>query len=225
MTNALVLGATGLCGSGFLKYAIAAPQLKKVFTITRSPIQESDSKLNSIVDKDSSNWSNIISGLDENIDVLFTALATTRAVGGTGYQYKIDHDLNVELAKAAREKGCSTIVIVTAHGAHADSRFFYTKMKGEIERDISDLGFNRTIILRPGILLGERHERLKGFGNGLAVKLGSLLYRTRLQSLGYPINGAEVGKVGVHLALQENTAAKKVEIVKADELLQLAASI
>jgi len=31
-------------------------------------------------------------------------------------------------------------------------------MKGELERDVKSLGFDHTIILRPGLLVGERSE-------------------------------------------------------------------
>ena len=96
------------------------------------------------------------------------------------------------------------------------------RMKGEIERDILALDFDHTIILRPGILLGDRDKGInhKGFGNGTAMCIGGWLYRSRVQRLvGYPVYGDEVGKVGVHLALREN--AKKVQIVESKEILDI----
>ena len=36
----------------------------------------------------------------------------------------------------------------------------YLKMKGEIEEHVKELGFERTIILRPGLLVGNRTESL-----------------------------------------------------------------
>ena len=228
--SALVLGATGLCGSFFMKYAAAAPQLTAVHTLTRSKPSielKDDSSVDYIMNKDSGSWSQVISAIDGPIDYLFTALATTRvAAGSTENQYKIDHDLNIELAKAAREKGCKTVVVVSSIGAHVDSHFFYTRMKGEIERDLAALGFDHTIILRPGAILGDRGDKThSGFGNGLATRLGGMFYRSRAQALmGYPVYAEEISKVGVHLALNPDSD-KKVRIVGSKEILEIAAKI
>ena len=232
--SALVLGATGLCGSFFLKYSLAAPALTHVYTLTRRPLdqeEEGPQKLTSIVNKESSEWGDVIEkSIEGQIDYLFTALATTRAAaGGLDNQYKIDHDLNLDLAKVAKAKGCKTLVVISSVGASVDSRFPYLKMKGEIERDLEALGFERTIILRPGVLLGERRvDSAKGFLNDFSVGLTGFLYRKPfLQRLGmYPVYGEEVSQVGVHLALQrDDKEQKKVRIVESKEILEIAASL
>lgn len=218
--NALVLGATGLCGSGFLKYAEQSTSFGKVFTITRRELPNPVSnKVDPIVEKNTLEWPKAV---PEGIRVIFSGLATTRAVGGFENQYKIDHDLNIELAKTAKEKGCSTCVIVSSGGANDNSRIPYLKLKGDIERDIIALGFEKTIILRPGILLGDRENNHKGFGNSLAVRIGNLFYRSRFQGLiGHPVYGDEVAKVGVKLAL-DDTKLEKVQIIESAEILRLA---
>lgn len=228
--SALVLGATGLCGGFFLKYAALAPQLTKVHSLTRSKPSialKNDSSVDYILNKDSGAWSQAIEAIDGPIDYLFTALATTRvAAGSTENQYKIDHDMNIELAKAALAKGCKTVVVVSSLGAHVDSHFFYPKMKGEIERDLAALGFEHTIILRPGIILGDRGAKAhSGFGNGLATRLGGMFYRSRAQALmGYPIEAEDISRVGVHLALNLDSD-EKVRIVESKELLEISAKL
>lgn len=226
--NALILGATGLCGNFMLKYSIASKEVNKVFTITRSPLQsnqDENPKVVSYQEKDNSKWCTIVKDdINEPIDILLTGLATTRSVGGTDFQYKIDHDLNLELAKAAKEKGCKTLVLVSSLGANKDSRFFYPRMKGEIERDMIALDFDKTIILRPGILLGNRIKHNKGFGNDVGTFIGKWLYRSRFQWMfGYPVMAEEVSKVGVHLALKDSN--KKVQIVESDEILKIASEL
>ena len=90
---------------------------------------------------------------------MFSALATTRAAaGGLKNQYKLEHDLNIELAKAAKEAGTKTYVLISSGGANPNSWFPYTKLKGEIEEHIKEIGFEHTIILRPGIIVGDREE-------------------------------------------------------------------
>lgn len=226
--NTLVLGATGLCGNFMLKYAITAKEVNKVFTITRSPLpaqQAEDPKVTSFQEKDNAKWGDIIKNdITDNIDVVLTGLATTKAVGGAEFQYSIDHDLNIELAKVAKDRGCKTLVVVSTMGANKDSRLFYPRMKGEIERDMIALGFDKTIILRPGILLGDRGREHTGFGNGAASAVGGWFYRSRCQWLmGYPVKGEEVAKVGIHLAL--NKSNQKVQIVGSSEILDIASKL
>ena len=50
-----------------------------------------------------------------------------------------------------------------------DSSFFYAKVKGELERDIREIGFTSLTILRPGIIEGEREE--VRFAESLVLKL------------------------------------------------------
>lgn len=219
--NALVLGATGLCGSAMLKAAIASGKYSEVTTITRRSLPfESSAK--QIVEEDNSKWASLISA---DIECVFTALAITKAAaGGLENQYKIDHDLNIELIKAAKAKGCKTVVLISSTGASTSSMFAYMKLKGEIERDLIALDFDRTIILRPGLLLGERDSVHKGFGNGIGTWIGSKIYRSPLQStLGYPVYSDEIGIVCSHLATQ--SAGEKVQIVESREILSIADSL
>ena len=50
-------------------------------------------------------------------------------------------------------------MVVTAVGADPASSVFYSRVKGEIQRDLCDLGFSRLDVLQPGLLLGERQEK------------------------------------------------------------------
>ncbi|CCH61869.1 hypothetical protein TBLA_0F03310 [Henningerozyma blattae CBS 6284] len=158
-----------------------------------------------------------------------TGLSITRAAAGsTQEQYRIDHNLNIHLAKKAKENGCSTFVLVSSSLANADSRFTYLKMKGEIERDLEAIGFDHLIILRPGKLLGERQNDFKGFANSMFTALGNSIYRSRLQCvLQYPVFGNEVGQVGVYLALKaiQDKSSPRVQIVESSEILSISAEL
>ena len=43
-------------------------------------------------------------------------------------------------------------------GANPSSRFFYNRVKGELERDLATLGFRSLSFVRPGLIGGERDE-------------------------------------------------------------------
>lgn len=109
--------------------------------------------------------------------MFFSGLGTTLALAGSlAAQRAIDHDLNVELAKAARDAGVKVYVLISSSGASASSAYPYFKMKGQTENAIKEIGFPYTIIVRPGILIGSREDsRLaEGILRGIAKGMGSL---------------------------------------------------
>lgn len=223
--NALVLGATGLCGGSLLRNVNASNKFTEVFTISRRELP-STSQAKSIVEADSSKWVRLFP--KETVNCYFSALGTTRAAAGSAENfYKIDHDLNVEMAKVAKANGCTTMVLVSSVGSNEHSIFPYFRVKGEIERDILALDFDHTIILRPGPLLGR--EKSKDAIEGIASKMGGAVYKTPLQCIaGYPVHGEEVGKVGVHLALQaeaSDSKSCKVQIISSSEIIDISSKV
>ena len=70
----------------------------------------------------------------------------------------MDYDLNLALAKAAKESGVKVYVLISSAGVSATSIFPYSKLKGEIEEAVKELGFPHTILVKPGLLVGDRKE-------------------------------------------------------------------
>jgi uncharacterized protein YbjT (DUF2867 family) len=158
--KAVVLGATGLVGSELLRQLLSDDRFLSVATLGRRAPPIADAKLRPhVVDLDApASWAALVRG-----DVLFSALGTTiRAAGGRDAQYRVDHGYQFRVAEAARRNGVSTFVLVSSAGASPASRIFYSRMKGELERDVEALGFERTRILRPGMLDGARREHRAG---------------------------------------------------------------
>jgi dTDP-4-dehydrorhamnose reductase len=221
--SAFIIGSTGLCGSFFLKNA--PNYYNKVYSLSRSSpdgIVANDKTEIILNDNKDNGWVKALDNLSiENPDTFFSALGTTKAkAGGQQQQYALDHDLNLELAKAAKRKGFKKYVLVSSTGANKNSRLFYLKLKGEIEEDIIALGFDTTIILRPGVLLGERKED-KGFLNNVMVNVAGLYKNTPLSKyLGSPIHGEEVANAGLILAQREHK--DKVVIVSGNDLRAVA---
>jgi len=91
--------------------------------------------------------------------MFLSALGTTRAAaGGLADQRKIDYDLNLELARAAKDAGVQTYVLISYAGATSKGLVPYPKMKGQLEDAVKALGFKHCVILKPGLLVGERKE-------------------------------------------------------------------
>lgn len=148
-------------GSHILSTLLSSPRTTTVDIIARrNPSSTSSaSKLTALVDSDTSKWAQHYKSLSPPPSIFFSALATTRAAaGGFENQYKLEHDLNVEMAKAAKEAGTKVYVLISSGNASTASMFGFPKMKGQIEEDIKGLGFEHTVILRPGLIAGHREE-------------------------------------------------------------------
>ena len=74
-------------------------------------------------------------------------------------QFEIDHDYQLSFAQAAARNGVGTLVLVSAAQANADSRFFYIRMKGQLENAVRALPFAKTVILRPPMLVRDHSDR------------------------------------------------------------------
>jgi len=93
----------------------------------------------------------------QEADALYIALGTTIKQAGSQAAFKaVDLDAVVNVARAARAAGVRRCAVVSAMGADAGSAIFYNRIKGEAEAALTDLGFERLVLARPSLLLGDR---------------------------------------------------------------------
>ena len=163
----LLLGATGLVGSRTLKLALANNAFSEVIAPTRKLLAPSDRLVNPVGPR-----------LEELVpllmsytpDAVICALGTTQAKAGSKEAFRyVDYELPIALGKAAHTAGVETYAIVTAMGASPDSVSFYYRTKGEVERDIQEIGFRSLSICRPSLIGGERNEARAAEGAALTL--------------------------------------------------------
>ncbi|KAI1498110.1 hypothetical protein F5X99DRAFT_394628 [Biscogniauxia marginata] len=157
--TAAVFGNTGLVGSEILTTLLGLEAVKTVHTISRRAPKAESPKLNAIIETDTTKWTSNLASLSPFPSAVFSALGTTRAqAGGIENQWKIDHDLNIEVAKAAHAAGAKTFVFVSSGGTRGlfSNHVPYSRMKQGVEDSIKELDFEQAIILRPGFLQGKR---------------------------------------------------------------------
>jgi uncharacterized protein YbjT (DUF2867 family) len=164
---AIVIGATGLVGRALTDRLGQADHVRKVITLTRRPAPHASPKVeNRVVDFD--RLEDDASSFEA--DLLFACLGTTRKKAGSiAAQRKVDLDYAYCAARLAADRGVRHYLLVSSSGANANSRNPYLQMKGELEKRIQALPFERISIFQPSLLLGKRPE--SRFGE----KLGALL--------------------------------------------------
>jgi uncharacterized protein YbjT (DUF2867 family) len=163
--TALVAGSSGVTGAALLNLLLQHPDYIKVIVLVRKKLDLSHEKLEQrIVDYDRPEQLRI------PCDEVFCCLGSTMAKAGSKeHFYKVDHDYVLALGRETKAAGAKAMFVVSAVGANTKSLFFYNRVKGEMERDLAALGFERLCIFRPGLLLGKREERRPGEAFAKAV--------------------------------------------------------
>lgn len=173
-------------------------------------------------DADTSKWAPHLSSVSPVPTIFFSGLATTRAnAGGLENQRKLEHGVNTELAKAAQAAGTKIYVCISSSGADPQSRFPYLKMKGDIEEDVKNAGFEKAIILRPGFLIGDREQ--PRMVEKVFHAFAGLSDMVKLKD-SWAVNGDVVAKAAVHAAIlsAEGKAPEgKVWILNNAEIVKL----
>src|ERR1700757_4065335 len=163
----LLLGATGLVGSEALQQALAKDAISEIVAPTRRPLM-SQNKLVNPVDSRLDELAPRVKSWD--VGAVICALGTTKAKAGSQEAFRdVDYTLPLVFAKAAHGAGVETFALVSAIGAATNSLFFYARTKGEVERDIQQIGFRSLTICRPSIIAGERGETRIAEGAVLAI--------------------------------------------------------
>ncbi|GGB87121.1 hypothetical protein GCM10011494_01830 [Novosphingobium endophyticum] len=163
-----LVGASGLIGSAVLEESIGRSDMR-VVSIARREVPLPQGARTEVLVGRTEDWPALIGAA--HADVLVCALGTTMKAAGSQEAFRaVDHDLVLEVARAARAAGIGHMVAVSAVGADRMSRNFYLRTKGEVEEALGKVGFRRLDILRPGLLRGRRKERrgLEGVGQVVA---------------------------------------------------------
>ncbi|MFC5271797.1 oxidoreductase [Adhaeribacter terreus] len=164
--TALIAGASGLVGSYLLRMLLQSSHYDKVISVGRRKLELEHPKLEQrIVDFDKLAVTNNLIA-----DNIFCCLGTTMKQAGSKENfYKVDYTYVVELAKATSKHFARQFLVVSAMGADPDSKFYYNRVKGDMEKAVKELPFTAVHIFRPSLLTGDRQESRLGEKIGEAV--------------------------------------------------------
>lgn len=210
--TAIILGATGLTGSILLKKLLNDNRYEIIKLFSRKEIDGLPSKVKQFVGDilDLENFKQ-----DFTADEVFCCIGTTakKTPDKTLYK-KIDFGIPVTAAKLSKANGIPAFLVVSALGANATSSIFYNKTKGEMEQAVLSEKIERTHILQPSIISGNRQEKRIGEKIGLfAIKLLQPLFLGKLKK--YRVTEAEhIAQTMINLA---NSTSSKT-IITSDQI-------
>ncbi len=201
MKTALLAGATGLIGSQLLPLLLASERYAKVIVVGRKAVPIIHPKLVQVVtelDKLEAVRLQLIA------DDVYCCLGTTMAQAGSKAAFRqVDFLYVVTLAALTAGNFAAQFMVVSSMGADAESRIYYSQVKGEMEAAVRQVPFRAVHIFRPSLLLGERaHPRV-------GERLGALLLRVlkpllRGPLLKYrPVRGAVVAAAMLRAAEED----------------------
>jgi len=188
--HALVLGATGSTGKELVKLLLNDSSFENVSIFVRNVpnIKNKKLKVYKIDFSRLEDYKDLIYG-----DVLFSALGTTlKDAKSKSQQYLVDYTYQYKFAKMAIENGIKHYSLVSSVGSNKNSLFFYPKMKGALEEDIIKLGFTKTYIFQPPLLI--RHSNLMRSGEKIGIKVINIINRIGLFKSQKPLSVLELAK-------------------------------
>ena len=152
----MVIGATGLTGAEVVLGLLNASFTDRIVVLTRRALTLEHPKLDQhLVDFDQ------LESLEAlfAVDALVVCLGTTIKKAGSKAQFRrVDYGYALAASTLARAQGATGLILMSAVGASPSSAIFYSRVKGELEMAVRQLGYPFLSIYHPSLLLGHRDE-------------------------------------------------------------------
>jgi uncharacterized protein YbjT (DUF2867 family) len=155
--SALLLGATGLTGGHLLHLLLESEEYETVYVYVRRSLGIQNAKLKELI-IDFDTYEGTV-----DADTVFCCLGTTIKIAKTKEAFKkVDLEYPIKIAQLQFNAGSKRFLVISAMGAAADSLFFYSRVKAEMEKLLSNIGYPRLQIFRPALITGQRKEHRSG---------------------------------------------------------------
>ncbi len=168
--RAVVIGATGLVGSELLPLLLNSDTYEQVFVLGRRSTGVSHPKLEErLGDLLAEDF------FEQEIQAQdwFCCIGTTQAKTPDLTTYKqIDYGIPVRAAECGLKNEMQQFLVISSLGANANSKMFYSRVKGQMEEALKKMSLPQLRIFRPSLLMGKRNE--KRFGERLALLMNSI---------------------------------------------------
>jgi uncharacterized protein YbjT (DUF2867 family) len=224
--TALIVGASGLVGEQLLSLLLRSAHYHKVIALVRQPLALEHDKLQqylinfeNLEEQLNSHFDSHFSVVgDKNaeqlkVDHIYCTLGTTiKKAGSKQAFYQVDHDYPLTLANYFHQQGASLFAVVSAIGANKNAKVFYNQVKGKLEANLTDIGYQHLAVFRPSMLVGDRKEYR------LAEHLGTIFMKAFAAIIPKKYQVIEVKKVANAMIAFADEPQQGVYIIQSDQL-------
>lgn len=219
--SVVIFGATGLVGASCVAQLLDDPACDAVHVVGRRGPERRHAKL-TVHQADLDNLDQLAALKIGTPDAVLCCLGTTIAKAGSQDAFRrVDFTYVVNAARYAKVCGAPQFLVVTAVGSDPASSVFYSRVKGEVEKAVTDVGPASVTIFRPSLILGPRQEsRLKeriakSVAQALAFAMVGGLSKYR------PIHADTIARAMLRAAAERKPGMRVCEY---DEMVKLAVS-
>ena len=218
----LVAGGTGLVGRALLAQLVVDPRCRSVTALVRQAGQRQGLPRGVTAQLvDYTLLGQPGAAALPAADWAFCCLGTTIKAAGSQAAFRAaDFDAVLAFARAAQAAGVRRLGVVSAMGAHAGSRVFYNRVKGDAEQALAALGFQHLVLARPSLLLGDRSAL------GQTARPGERVAQALMPVLGWllprKLRPISANAVACALRLAMVDAAPGTTVLESDALAKLA---
>jgi uncharacterized protein YbjT (DUF2867 family) len=152
--TALIAGANGLTGSALVRLLLRGSDYARVYALTRRPLPLENPRLANRILK----YEELAARLaGTRCDDAFCCLGAAGGPRASAAELRrVDLELAMAFALAARNAGAGRLVVISAAGAAPGARSEFLRSKGELEAALRELKYSALDFLRPGTVVGER---------------------------------------------------------------------
>jgi uncharacterized protein YbjT (DUF2867 family) len=203
VNSVAVLGATGLVGAECVRQFADSREFARVVVLTR---RQSEVIAQAHVETHIIDFERLEDAAEHfRVSHIVCALGTTMRKAGSQEQFRrVDHDYPLAAARLGLRQGTRHFLLVSALGANARSRVFYSRVKGEVEDAIRALSYRSVTIVRPSLLLGERDEVRLGESIG---KLFAGITPRRFR----PVHARQVAATLLRAAIEDRPGVRLID--------------
>jgi uncharacterized protein YbjT (DUF2867 family) len=163
----LIIGGTGQVGAAVVRALVAEPSCAEVVMVNRKPIsQVADPRVRAVtLDTAAAQFPTEVTRLAQSLIAQGDPVYGASCVGvGKGSMNWSEEQLKaLELgvvggfARGCRAGGITRFSLLSAAGSNAKSRIRYARVMGLKEETVQEIGFQRLMIFRPGVIAGNAH--------------------------------------------------------------------
>jgi uncharacterized protein YbjT (DUF2867 family) len=217
--NIVLMGASGAVGGAVLKRLMLDNRVGRLVLINRRALDFNapSNVIQKIVDvEDSRDYASFVAGSDCAICCL--GVGQPSKVSQEEFK-RIDYTAVLNFARVCKESGVKHFQLLSAIGANASASYFYLRSKGQLQDEISALGFQSVSYFQPSMILTptNRYDFLQGLMLATWPAISSLMVGSLAK-----FRGIEVDRLGRAIASNSFNTIQGVEVLQWKEIVALA---